>query len=132
MRWLAKCSPSLGRNCLAKKIIRVVETLFLNERTVLEDGAEPIGGTLVNEPCDIEIRGRVLTSPTPFCRQLLPLSRHWGQDSDSYEGNAMKWHQGGTPNWVRQYEKHLECTRKKKQRLIECNCDPKCDSTNLK
>ena len=114
MRWLAKCSPSLGRNCLADKIISVVETLFLNERTVLADGAKPIGGTLVNKPCDIEIRGRVLTGPTSFCRQLLPLSRHWGQDSDSEEGNAMKWHQGGTPNWARQYDKHLECTRKNK------------------
>ena len=83
MRWLAKCPPSLGRKCLAEKIIRVVETLFLNEGTVLADGAEPIGGTLVNEPCDIEIRGRILTGSTLFCRQLLPLSRHWGKDSDS-------------------------------------------------
>ena len=82
MRWLAKCPPSLGRNCLTEKIVRVVETLFLNERTVLADGAEPISGLLVNESCDIEIRGQVLTGPTPFCRQLLPLSRHWGQDSD--------------------------------------------------
>ena len=31
MRWLAKCPPSLCRNCLEEKIIRVVETLFLNE-----------------------------------------------------------------------------------------------------
>ena len=76
MRWLEKCPPSLGRNYLTEKIIRVVETLFLNERTVLADGAEPIGDTLVNESCDIEIRGRVLTGPTPFCRKLLPLSRH--------------------------------------------------------
>ena len=76
MRWLAKCPPSLGRNRLAEKIIRVVETLFLNERTVLTNGAEPIGGTLVNEPRDIVIWGRVLTSPTPLGRQLLPFSRH--------------------------------------------------------
>ena len=68
MRWLAKCPPSLGRNRLAEKIIRLVETLFPNERTVLADGVEPIGGTLINQPCDIEIRGRVLTGPTPFCR----------------------------------------------------------------
>ena len=74
MRWLAKCSPSLGRNCLAEEIIRVVETLFLNKRSVLVDGAKPIGGTLVNEPRDIEIRGRVLTGPTPIGRQLLPLT----------------------------------------------------------
>ena len=77
MRWLPKCSPSLGRNRLAEKIIRVMETLFLNKRTVLADGAEPIGGTLVNEPRDIEIGGRILTGPTPLCRQLLPLARHW-------------------------------------------------------
>ena len=77
MRWLEKCSPSLGRNRLPEKIIRVVETLFLNKRTVLADGAEPIDGTLVNEPRDIEIRSRVLTGPTPFGRQLLPFSRHW-------------------------------------------------------
>ena len=31
MRWLAKCSPSLGHNRLAEKIIRVVETIFLNK-----------------------------------------------------------------------------------------------------
>ena len=76
MRWLAKCSPSLGRNRLAEKIIRVVETLFLNERTILTNGAESIGGTLVNEPRDIVIWGRVLTGPTPLGRQLLPFSRH--------------------------------------------------------
>ena len=76
MRWLAKCPPSLGRNRLAEKIIRVVETLFLNERTVLTNGAEPIGDTLVNEPRDIVIWGRVLTGPTPLGRQLLPFSRH--------------------------------------------------------
>ena len=63
MRWLAKCSPSLSRDRLTEKIIRVVETLFFNERTVLTDGAEPIGGTLVHEPCNIIIWGRVLTGP---------------------------------------------------------------------
>ena len=77
MRWLAKCPPSLGRNRLKEKIIRVVETSFLNKRTVLADGVEPIGSTLVNESRDIEIGGRILTSPTPLCRQLLPLARHW-------------------------------------------------------
>ena len=76
MRWLAKCSPSLGRNSLAEKVVRVLETLFLNKRTVLADGAEPIGDTLINEPRDIEIRGWVLTGPTPFGRQLLPLTGH--------------------------------------------------------
>ena len=74
MRWLAKCSPSLGRNSLAKEVVRVMETLFLNKRSVLAYGAELIGGTLINEPRDIEIRGWVLTSLTPFGRQLLPLT----------------------------------------------------------
>ena len=33
MRWLAKCSPSLGRNSLAEKVVRVLETFSLiNER----------------------------------------------------------------------------------------------------
>ena len=50
MRWLAKCPPSLGRNSLVEKVVRVLETLFLNKRTVLADGVEPIGDTLVNEP----------------------------------------------------------------------------------
>ena len=68
MRWLAKCPPSLGRNSLAEKVVRVMETLFLNKRSVLADGAEPIGGTLVNKPRDIEIRGRVFTGLTLFGR----------------------------------------------------------------
>ena len=77
MRWLAKCPPSLGRNSLAEEVIRVMETLLLNKISVLADGAEPIGGTLVNKPRDIEIRGWVLTGPTPFGGQLLPLTEHW-------------------------------------------------------
>ena len=76
MRWLEKCPSSLGRNSLAEEVVRVMETLFFNKRSVLVEGAEPIGGTLFNEPRDIEIRGRVLTGPTPFGRQLLPLTRH--------------------------------------------------------
>ena len=48
MRWLAKCPPSLGRNSLAEEVVRVMETLLLNKRSVLADGAEPIGGILVN------------------------------------------------------------------------------------
>ena len=70
MRWLAKCPPSLGRNSLEKKVVRVMETLFFNKRSVLADGAESIGDTLVNEP-------RYITGLTPLCRQLLPLARHW-------------------------------------------------------
>ena len=31
MRWLAKCSPSLGHNSFAEKIVRVMKTLFLNK-----------------------------------------------------------------------------------------------------
>ena len=77
MRWLAKCSPSLGRNSFAEEVVRVMKTFFLNKRSVLVDGAEPIGGTLVDKPCYIKIGGRILTSPTPLCRQLLPLARHW-------------------------------------------------------
>ena len=78
MRWLAKCSPSLSRNSFAEKVVRVMKTLFLNKRSVLADGAEPIGGTLIHKPRDILIRGRVLTGPTPLGRQFLPFSRHWG------------------------------------------------------
>ena len=82
MRWLAKCSPSLGLNSFAEKVVRVMKTLFLDKRSILADSAEPIGGTLVNEPRDIVIWDRVLTGPTPLGRQFLPFSRHGGQDSD--------------------------------------------------
>ena len=50
MRWLAKCSTSLGRNSFAEEVVRVMKTLFLNKRSVLADGAEPIGGTLIDKP----------------------------------------------------------------------------------
>ena len=76
-RWLAKRPPSLGRNSLTEEVVGVVETLFFDKGPVLADGAEPIGGTLVDKPRDIKIRGRVLTGPSPFSRQLLPLTRHW-------------------------------------------------------
>ena len=76
IRWLAKSSPSLSHNSFAEKVVRVMKTLFLDKRSVLADGAEPIGGTLVHEPRDILIWGRVLTSPTPLGRKLLQLSRH--------------------------------------------------------
>ena len=112
IRWFAKCPPSLGRNRLMEKIIRVVETLFLNERTVLTNGAKPIGGTVVNEPGDIVIWGRILTGPTSICRQFLPLSRHWKNDP--------------TPT---QYDKHLKCLGKTKTNRV--HYDPKCDPTNL-
>ena len=76
-RWLAKSSPSLGRNSLAKEIIRVMETLFFNKRPILADGVEPIGGTLVEKPRYIKIGGRIVTGLTPLRRKLLPLARHW-------------------------------------------------------
>ena len=82
MRWLAKFSPSLSRSSFVEKVVWVMKTLFLDKRSVLADGAESIGGTLVNEPRDIIIWGWVLTNPTPLGRQFLPFSRHWGQDSD--------------------------------------------------
>ena len=49
MRWLEKCSPSLGRNSFAEEVVRVMKTLFLNKRSILADGAEPIGGTLIDK-----------------------------------------------------------------------------------
>ena len=86
MRWLAKCSPSLSRNSFAEKVVRVMKTLFLDEPSVLADSAEPIGDTLVHEPRDIIIWGRVLTGPTPLGRQLLPFTRHWWMDAGSSDG----------------------------------------------
>ena len=83
MRWLAKCSPSLSRNSFAEEVVRVMKTLFLDKRSVLANGAEPISGTLIDEPRYIIIGGRILTGPTPLCRQLLPLSRNRGKDSSS-------------------------------------------------
>ena len=68
MRWLEKCSPSLGRNSLAEEIIRVKETLFFNKRTIFADGAEPIGGTLVDKLRYIKIGGQILTRMTPLLR----------------------------------------------------------------
>ena len=82
MRWLEKCSPSLSCNSFAEKVVRVMKTLFLDKRSILADGAESIDGTLVNEPCDIVIWGRVLTGPTPLGLQFLPFSTHGGHDSD--------------------------------------------------
>ena len=71
-RWLAKRPPTVGRNSLSEKIVGVMEALFFDIGPVLAYGAEPIGGTLVDKPRDIEIRGQVLTGPTPFSGQLLP------------------------------------------------------------
>ena len=60
-RLLAKHSPSLGRNSLAKEVVGVVETLFFDKGPVLADGVKLIGGTLIEKPRDIQIRGRILT-----------------------------------------------------------------------
>ena len=49
MRWLAKFSPSLSRNSFAEEIVRVMKTLFLDKRSVLTNGAEPIGGPLIDK-----------------------------------------------------------------------------------
>ena len=48
MRWLAQGSPSLSRYGFSEEVIGMVETLLLYERSVLADGAEPIGGTLIH------------------------------------------------------------------------------------
>ena len=129
MRWLAKCSPSLSRNSYAEEVVRVMKPLLLDKRSVLADGAEPIGGTLVHKPRDIIIWGRILTGPTPLCRQFLPFP-DIGRMPQLLGGNEREWHQGGTPNWPRQYDKHLECLGKTKTNRVQC--DPKCDPTNLK
>ena len=83
MRWLAKSSLSISRNSFAEEVVRVMKTLFLDKRSVLADGAEPIDGTLIDKPRYIIIRGGILSGPTPLCRQLLPLFRHWRKDSSS-------------------------------------------------
>ena len=77
MRWLVKCPAPLGRNSLEEEIIRVMETLFFNKRTIFADGAEPIGYTLFDKPRYIKIGVWILTRPTPLCRKLFPLARHW-------------------------------------------------------
>ena len=50
MRWLAKCSPSLSRNSFTEEVVRVMKTLFLDKRSVLADGVEPIADTLIDKP----------------------------------------------------------------------------------
>ena len=85
MRWLAKRLSSLGRNSFAEEVVRVMETLFFNKRPILADGSEPIDGTLIDKSRYIKIWGRILTGLTPFCRQLLPLTRHWcSKDNRDY------------------------------------------------
>ena len=75
-RWLALRPPSLIRNGLAKEVIGVVEALFFYEGPIFTNGTKSIGDTLIDKLCEAEIRGRVLTGPTPFSGQLLPLTRH--------------------------------------------------------
>ena len=54
----------------------MVEALFLDEGPILTNGAKPIGGTFIDKFGEVEIWSRVLTGPTPFSGQLLPLTRH--------------------------------------------------------
>ena len=76
-RWLAKRPLSFSGNSLSKEIVGVVEALFFDKGPVFTDGAESIGSTLIDNPRDVEIQRRVLTGPSLFSRQLLPLTRHW-------------------------------------------------------
>ena len=76
MRWLAQSTPSLSRNCLAEEVIGVVKPLLLDEGSVFENDAKPIGGTRIHEPRDIVSGSRVLAGPTSLGRQFLPLARH--------------------------------------------------------
>ena len=98
MRWLAQRPPSIGRNHLVEKIIRVVETLFLNERTVLVDGVEPIGGTLIDKPRYIIIGGRIRTGPTRFIGNFCLLPDIGGRTKDNldegraYGDKVANWH----------------------------------------
>ena len=78
-RWLAYGPPSLSRNSLAKEIVGVVEAVFLDEGPTFRNGTKPIGGTFIDKLCDVEIRSRVLTGPTPFSGQFFPLTRHKGR-----------------------------------------------------
>ena len=75
-RWLAKRPLSLSRNGLAKEIVGVVKALFLDEGPILTYGTQSIGDTFIDKFCDVEIRRRVLTGPTPFSGQLWTLARH--------------------------------------------------------
>ena len=75
-RWLAKHLPSLSHNGLAKEIVGVVETLFLDEGPIITNGAKLIGDTFIDKFGEVEIWSRVLTGPTQFKGQFLPLTRH--------------------------------------------------------
>ena len=61
---------------LAKEVVGVVEALFFYEGLIFTNGAKLIGGTFIDKLGKVEIRSRVLTGPTPFNGQLLPLTRH--------------------------------------------------------
>ena len=92
--------PSLSRNGLAKEIVGVVEALFLDEGPIFTNGTKPIDDTFIDKLCDVEIRSRVLTGPTLFSGQLLPLTLHrcigMGLDLLSTKGHTgAEWHRGG-------------------------------------
>ena len=96
-RWLAP--PSLSRNGLAKEIVGVVEAFFLDKGPVLTYGTKPISDTLIDKLGEVEGRSRVLTSPTPFCGQLLSLTQHrcrgLGLDLLGTNGRTgAEWHRG--------------------------------------
>ena len=76
IRWLAKCSPSLGRNSLTEEVVRVMETIFLIKYWFLQMVPNRSAAPSLTNCVTSKLRGRVLTGPTPFGRQLLPLTRH--------------------------------------------------------
>ena len=53
----------------------MVEALFFDEGPIFTNGTKPIDGTLIDKLGEVEIRSRVITGPTPFSGQLLPLTR---------------------------------------------------------
>ena len=85
---------------LRKKSSGVVEALFLDEGPIFTNGTKLIGDTFIDNLCIVEIRSRVLTGPTPFSGQLLPLIQHRGKgvglDFQSSKGHTRaKWPKGG-------------------------------------
>ena len=98
-RWLAKRPPSFCHNGLTKEIVGVVEAFFLDEGPILTYGTKPIDGAFIDKFRDVEIQSRVLTGPTPFSGQFLPLTRHrWrglGLDLLGTNGHiGAEWHRG--------------------------------------
>ena len=85
---------------LRKKSSGVVAALFLDEGPIFTNDAKPIGDTFIDKLGEVEIWSQVLTGPTPFSGQLLPLIRHRcrGVGLDlliTKERTEAKWHRGG-------------------------------------